>query len=108
MSAWGVLASGGGHFIPPIMLFISPVFAGILCWPLWGWLAADFRSGLSKGLFIVTMFAHFADTGVAVFMEHDSEWFPVGVYNPIFLVAKRPLRGRSDIPLAQVLSLLVS
>lgn len=87
MSAWGLLASGAGHFALPIMLFISPIYFGLIFWPLWGWLAADFDSSASKGLFIFTMLAHFIGLGVVIAMERDSQWFVRGLYSMEFLLS---------------------
>jgi hypothetical protein len=87
LAVWGVMISGGGHFNLPFMLSISPVWLGILLWPLWGFLAARFDSALSKGLFLVTMAAHYA--GIIFYVinpdNSDSYWFRIGMHDPSFI-----------------------
>jgi hypothetical protein len=88
LAFWGVLISGGGHFNLPIVLFISPVWAGLLFWPLWGFLSVRFDSILSKSLFLCTMAAHYA--GIAFYVldpdNSDGYWFRIGMNTPTFVL----------------------
>jgi hypothetical protein len=88
LTFWGVLISGGGHFNLPIMLFICPVWFGLLLWPLWGFLSVRFDSVVSKTLFLLTMLAHFV--GLILYMvdadNSDGYWFRIGMHDSSFIL----------------------
>src|SRR5688500_8150923 len=79
LAFWGVMISGGGHFNLPIVLFISPIWAGLLFWPLWGFLSVKFDSLLSKALFLFTMAAHYVGILFYIFDADNSDgyWFRI-------------------------------
>lgn len=87
LAVWSAMISGGGHFNLPIMLFISPVWIGLLFWPLWGFLSVRFDSLLVKALFIVTMAVHYA--GIIFYVRDpdnsDGYWFPIGMHDSSFI-----------------------
>jgi hypothetical protein len=88
LTTWSILISGGGHFNLPIVLFISPVWAGLLLWPLWGYLAARFDFPAGKVIFLCTMAAHYA--GIAFYVlapnNNDGYWFGIGMNDPTFIL----------------------
>ena len=88
LAVWGALISGGGHFNLPIMLFISPVWFGLLLWPLWGFLSVRFDSIVSKALFLLTMVAHFV--GLFLYIvdidNSDGYWFRIGMNDSSFIL----------------------
>jgi hypothetical protein len=59
VAAWGVMASGAGHFVLALMLFISPFGAGLLFWPLWGYVTAGRMSVYMRITFLSTMVVHY-------------------------------------------------
>lgn len=71
---WGVMISGGGHFILPIMLFISPFGFGLLLWPLWAFLSVRFDSKFSRVLFIATMLGHWVGSVIHIGDEGTQNW----------------------------------
>ena len=87
LTFWAAMISGGGHFNLPIMLFISPVWFGLLLWPLWGFLSVRFNSLSSKLLFVCTMAAHFA--GLIFYIRDpdnsDGYWFGIGMHDRSFI-----------------------
>ncbi len=88
LAFWGALISGGGHFNLPIVLFISPIWLGLLLWPLWGFLSVSFDSLLSKALFLCTMTAH--HVGILFYIlnpdNSDGYWFRIGMNDPTFIL----------------------
>jgi hypothetical protein len=85
---WALLISGGGHFNFPIILIVSPMWFGLLLWPLWGFLAGGFNSIPFKGLFVLSMMAHFGGIVIYVKDEWDSDmyWFRIGMHSPGFVL----------------------
>lgn len=88
LAFWGAMISGGGHFNLPIVLFISPIWLGLLLWPLWGFLSVRFDSILSKALFVCTMVAHYVGILFYVFDPDNSDayWFRIGMNDPSFIL----------------------
>jgi hypothetical protein len=81
LTLWAALITGGGHFNLPAMLFLSPVFFGLLLWPLWGFLSVRFNSIISKLVFVLTMAAHFI--GLILYVRDpdnsDAYWFNIAM-----------------------------
>ncbi len=88
LAFWSALISGGGHFNLPIVLFISPIWLGLLLWPLWGFLSVKFDSTLSKALFLCTMAAHHLGILFYIFVPDNSDgyWFRIGMNDPTFIL----------------------
>lgn len=87
LTFWGALISGGGHFNLPVVLFTSPVFFGLLFWPLWGFMSAGFDSRAAKAVFLCTAAAHYAGIVFYVLDSGDGDlyWFRVGMNDPGFV-----------------------
>lgn len=88
LTLWGILNSGGGHFNLPIVLATSPIWFGVLFWPLWGMLSVDFRTALSKTVFLVTVGMHYVGIFVYWMKSADNEkyWLHIGNNDPIFIL----------------------
>lgn len=88
LAFWAMLISGGGHFNLPIMLFVSPLWFGLLFWPLWGFLSVRFNSLSSKLLFICTMAAHFAGLVLYIWSPDNSDgyWFDIAMHDRTFIL----------------------
>jgi hypothetical protein len=88
LAFWGIVISGGGHFNLPIMLFISPLWFGLLLWPLWGFLSVRFDSIVSKALFLLTMLAHFCGLFLYIVDADNSDryWFRIGMNDSSFIL----------------------
>ena len=88
LAFWSALSSSGSHFNLPIVLFISPIWLGLLLWPLWGFLSVKFDSPLSKALFLCTMAAHYAGIFFYIFDPDNSDgyWFRIGMKDPTFIL----------------------
>ena len=52
LAAWGLLLGGGGGFTLPWALAASPGGAGLLLWPVLGWLAVGRKSLPSSAVFL--------------------------------------------------------
>lgn len=88
----GALMSGGGHFNLPVVLFISPLWLGLLFWPLWGFMSVGFDSRRSKVLFLCTTAAHYAGILFHLLDPHNNDgyWFRIGMRDPDFVLIHAP------------------
>jgi hypothetical protein len=77
------MTSGGGHFNLPVALFLSPIWFGILFWPLWGFLSVRFSNIHIKLLFIISMAVHFASLILYVRNPDNSDayWFKIAMHD---------------------------
>jgi hypothetical protein len=90
LTIWGTMTSGGGHWMFPIALALSPIPFGFLVWPIVGFLAADLSSMRSKLVFLCVFLIHYI--GLAVYIMGDQGsgdlyWFRIGAHRSDFLFA---------------------
>jgi len=89
LAVLGFGASGGGHSDLMLMLALSPDGAGILLWPILGFVICDLRSAWSRRIFLLLMVFHYSSFLLYLYQNWESEirWLPVASSNVLFVLA---------------------